>query len=153
METVLGKGHPDRLTSMYNLALVLVRQGKYEEAERTYGQELALYKRVLGKKHPDMLTSMNNLVLVLSSQGSYEDAERIHRQALALKEKVLGKEYPSTITSMNNLASVLSSQGNYKEDEPRSSTSTKRIKNWPQRLLQNAASFIFRLRLISNRIS
>ena len=70
METVLGKEHPDRLTSMNNLALVLVRQGKYEEAERTHRQELALYKRVLGKKHPDTLTRMNNLVLVMSSQGN-----------------------------------------------------------------------------------
>jgi hypothetical protein len=32
-ETVLGKEHPSTLTSMYNLAMVLKDQGKYEQAE------------------------------------------------------------------------------------------------------------------------
>jgi Tfp pilus assembly protein PilF len=31
--TVLGQEHPDTLTSVNNLGLVLSRQGKYEEAE------------------------------------------------------------------------------------------------------------------------
>ena len=31
--TVLGKKHPDTLTSMNNLALVLSQQGKYEQVE------------------------------------------------------------------------------------------------------------------------
>jgi hypothetical protein len=32
-EKVLGRDHPDTLTSMNNLVLVLDSQGKYEEAE------------------------------------------------------------------------------------------------------------------------
>jgi tetratricopeptide (TPR) repeat protein len=40
---VLGREHPHTLTSMSNLALVLVRQGKYEEAEAMNRQTLALY--------------------------------------------------------------------------------------------------------------
>ena len=88
-------------------------------------------EKLLGKEHPDTLGSMNNLAEVLSIQGNYEEAERIHRQALALMERVLGKEHPDTLTSMSNLAEVLSRQSNYKEAEPRSSTSTKKIKSWP----------------------
>ena len=41
-EKMLGKEHPDTLTSMNNLASVLDRQGKYEEAEKMHRQELAL---------------------------------------------------------------------------------------------------------------
>jgi len=33
MEEVLGKTHPDTLTTMGNLAAVLERQGKYADAE------------------------------------------------------------------------------------------------------------------------
>jgi len=33
-EKVLGKEHPDTLTSVNNLAFVLQDQGKYEEAEQ-----------------------------------------------------------------------------------------------------------------------
>jgi tetratricopeptide (TPR) repeat protein len=35
-ETVLGKEHPDTLTSMNNLAMVLSDQGKYEQAKEMY---------------------------------------------------------------------------------------------------------------------
>ena len=39
-ETVLGKEHPDTLTSMNNLASVLSDQGKYEQAEEMHRQAL-----------------------------------------------------------------------------------------------------------------
>nr|CDP26075.1 Putative kinesin light chain [Podospora anserina S mat+] len=116
-EKVLGKEHPDTLTSMNDLALVLYSQGKYEEAAKIHRQELQLSEKVLGKEHPGTLTSMNNLASVLNSQGKYEEAEQMHRQTLQLREKVLGKEHPDTLTSMNDLALVLNSQGKYEEAE------------------------------------
>ena len=47
METVLGKEHPDTLTSMDNVALLLSSQGKYEEAEDIHRQALALVDRLV----------------------------------------------------------------------------------------------------------
>ena len=116
-EKVLGKEHPDTLTSMNNLAGALRGQGKYEEAEQMHRQALELTEKVLGKEHPDTLTSMNNLAGALRGQGKYEEAEQMHRQALELTEKVLGKEHPDTLTSMNNLAAALYGQGKYEEAE------------------------------------
>lgn len=46
-ETVLGKEHPNTLTSINNLVLVLSRQGKYDEVEEMHRQALALKKRLL----------------------------------------------------------------------------------------------------------
>jgi hypothetical protein len=70
-ETVLGKEHPDTLTTMNNLANVLSDQGKYEQAEEMHRQTLGLRETVLGKEHPFTLISMNNLVTVLSHQDKY----------------------------------------------------------------------------------
>ena len=112
-----GTKHPDTLTSINNLALVLSDLGKYEEAEEMHRQALRLCETVLGKEHPSTLTSMNNLALVLSDLGKYEEAEEMHRQTLGLRETVLGKEHPNTLTSMNNLALVLKGQGKYEEAE------------------------------------
>ncbi|KAI1601165.1 HET multi-domain protein [Pyrenophora tritici-repentis] len=114
---VLGREHPDTLTSMSNLAGVLGRQGKYKEAEVMNRQMLALTETVLGREHPDTLTSMSNLAGVLDRQGKYEEAEAMNRQTLALYETVLGREHPETLTSMSNLALVLGRQGKYKEAE------------------------------------
>lgn len=114
-QQLLGQEHPDTLTSMNNLALVLDSQGKYDEAEEMHRQTLRSREKVLGKEHPDTLTSMNNLALVLDSQGQYDESEKMYRRALELKETVLGKEHLSTLASMSNLASVMGRQGKYEE--------------------------------------
>jgi len=107
--------HPETLTSMNEIGVVLSNQGKYEAAEKMHRETLQLSEKVLGKEHPETLTSMNNLALVLSNQGKYEATEKMHRETLQLKEKVLGKEHPSALTSMNNLAFTLRKLGRQAE--------------------------------------
>ncbi|OAG13187.1 uncharacterized protein CC84DRAFT_1183616 [Paraphaeosphaeria sporulosa] len=114
---LLGREHPDTLTSVSNLGSVLSSQGKYEEAEAMQRRALEGYEKVLGREHPDMLTSVSNLGSVLSGQGKYEEAEAMQRWALEGSEKVLGREHPDMLTSVSNLGSVLSGQGKYEEAE------------------------------------
>ncbi|CAG7933712.1 unnamed protein product [Penicillium olsonii] len=116
-EKVLGREHPDTLTSVNNLGSVLDSQGKYEEAEAMHRWALEAREEVLGRDHPNTLTSANNLGLVLDRQGKYEEAEAIHRRALEGYEAVLGREHPDTLTSVSNLGSVLHSQKKYEEAE------------------------------------
>ncbi|KAM6510860.1 hypothetical protein FSOLCH5_011305 [Fusarium solani] len=117
-EKVLGREHPDTLTSVGNLGLVLQYQGKYEEAEQMNRRALEASEKVLGREHPDTLKSLNNLGSVLGSQGKYEEAESMNRRALEAREKVLGREHPHTLISVSNLASLLQSQGKYEEAQP-----------------------------------
>jgi len=116
-ETTQPKTHPNTLTNMSDLALVLDRQGKYADAEAMNRQTLEISKKVLGKTHPSTLSTMSNLAVVLDSQGKYADAEAMNRQTLEIKEEVLGKIYPDTLISMSNLAVVLSKQGKYADAE------------------------------------
>jgi hypothetical protein len=112
---VLGREHPDTLTSTSNLALVLGSQGKYEESETMNRQTLAQREKVLGLEHLDTLTSMSNLAFVLGSQGKYEHAEAVNWKTLARREKVLGLEHPDTLISVYCLAYLLAKQ--YRVDE------------------------------------
>lgn len=64
-EKMLGNEHPSTLTSINNLAEILKRQGKYEEAEEIHRQALALIKRILGKEYPNTLTSVYCLAYLL----------------------------------------------------------------------------------------
>ena len=66
-ETTLEKEHPNTLTSINNLVLVLSSQEKYKKAEEIYRQALTLRKTILDTKHPSMLISINNLAEMLSS--------------------------------------------------------------------------------------
>ncbi|KAI6480714.1 hypothetical protein MCOR13_011076 [Pyricularia oryzae] len=79
-EKVLGPENPSTFASMNNLASVLDRQGKYEEAEQMHRKTLALYKKVLGPENPSTFTSMGNLASVLDSQGKYEEAKHLYQR-------------------------------------------------------------------------
>ena len=112
-EGLREKDEKGLLRSLDALAVVLWRQGKYEDAEHTSQRALEGREEVLGKEHPSTLTSVSNLALVLKDQGKYEAAEEMNRRALEGTEKVLGKEHPNTLTSVSNLALVLWYQGKY----------------------------------------
>lgn len=73
---VLGKEHPDTLTSMSNLAGLLTDRLEYVEAEQTYREELKVRERVLGKENLDTLTSMNKHATVLVNQCQYEEVKK-----------------------------------------------------------------------------
>ncbi|KAH7228871.1 hypothetical protein BKA60DRAFT_441377 [Fusarium oxysporum] len=102
---------------LFNVAVALSIQRRYEGAAKLYRETLEARERALGKEHLDTLDSMNNLANVLDDMGEYKEAEKMHREALELKEKVLGKEHPDTLSSMNNLATVLNNMGKYEEAE------------------------------------
>jgi tetratricopeptide (TPR) repeat protein len=81
-EKVLGVDHPETLTALTNLALMLRDQGKYEEAEEMNRRALKGEERVLGVEHPYTLNTVANLASLLHAQGKHEEAERMNRRAL-----------------------------------------------------------------------
>ena len=72
-----GRGHPDTLTSMNNLATTYGNQGRYKEAESLFLQVMEKRRSLLGEEHPDTLTSMNNLATTYGNQGRCKEAESL----------------------------------------------------------------------------
>jgi hypothetical protein len=68
-EKALGKEHPDTLTSVNNLAVVLQDQRKYKQAEEMNRRALEGREKVLEKEHPGTLTSVYSLAYSLHQQG------------------------------------------------------------------------------------
>ena len=65
---VLGKDHPDSLTSANGLAISLRAVSEHQAARELAEDTLARRRRVLGKDHPDTLASADNLAV--SCRGS-----------------------------------------------------------------------------------
>ncbi|KAL4972509.1 hypothetical protein BDW66DRAFT_162838 [Aspergillus desertorum] len=119
---VLGLEHPDTLTSVSQLGLVLARQGKYKEAEAMHQQALKSRETVLGSEHPhtlisasqlgsvlgpehpDTLTSMHNLALTFRQLGKISDALSLIKKCADLRNKVLGSDHPDAISSSDALS-------------------------------------------------
>ncbi len=94
---VLGEEYPATLASAGNLAMFLVHQEKYADAERIEREVLGVSRRVLGVEHPATLASEGNLAAWLSHQGKHADAERIDREVLGMRRRVQGEEHPATL--------------------------------------------------------
>ncbi|KAK7039318.1 FabD/lysophospholipase-like protein [Favolaschia claudopus] len=114
---LLGKEHPDTLSSMANLAATYRDQGQWGEAEELEVTVLEARKRVLGKEHPVILTSMANLASTYRKQGKLNKAEELGVVVLEGRKQMLGKEHPDTLTSMASLASTYCNQGRWSEAE------------------------------------
>ncbi len=117
-ERVLGRNHPDTLTSVNNLAILYHKQGRYSEAEPLLVRALETSERVLGQDHPDTLTSINNLAVLYEAQGRYSEAEPLYLRALQSSERILGQDHLQTLLSIGNLAVLYHAQGRYDEAEP-----------------------------------
>ncbi len=115
---VLGDDHPDTLTSISQMGLLLQGRGRLAEAETYYREALENRRRVLGDEHPDTLISISNMDFLLQSQGKLAEAEVYSREALEIRRRVLGDEDNYTLLSISNMCTVLMFQGKLDEAEP-----------------------------------
>jgi uncharacterized protein (TIGR03067 family) len=107
------------------VALLLVMEGHFAEAETIIRNVIKSRADVLGSGHPDTLKSRIRLANALDQQGKHAEAEAEYRAVLKVKEYVLGPEHPDTLTSRSNLVSVLAEQGKYAEAEAEARTVVK----------------------------
>src|SRR5690348_14045796 len=72
LSKILGAHHPSVLTSMSNLALVLLQQQQQRHCELEKPARQVLEH---SHQHIETLTTVNNLALVLNAQGRNKEAE------------------------------------------------------------------------------
>ncbi len=114
----LRDDHPDTLTSIYSMGLLLQSMGKYEDAEPYFREALEGYRRARGDDDPDTLDLIGAMGLLLTETGDYEDAEPYGRQALEGRRRVLGDDHPQTLLSINNMGYLLATMGKLAAAEP-----------------------------------
>ncbi len=82
-----GPNHPNRATTLNNLAELYRAQGRYAEAEPLYQRALAIYEKALGPEHPDVATSLENYAALLRETARADEAERMEARAKAIRAK------------------------------------------------------------------
>ena len=112
---LLGDEHPATLAAMSNLAVMLSKLGRHDEAANLQEKVLTWRKNFFGDEAPATLTAMNNLAMMLSDLKRHDEALKLQEKVLALRQKKFGDEHPDTIRAMNNLATLLSKRGRHLE--------------------------------------
>jgi hypothetical protein len=110
-------GVKEKVQLLWKFAMCLYRDGRYNEAEKSFFDVMETRKRVLGRDHPDTLASMGNLASTYLSQRRWKEAEELEMQVIETRKKVLGEKHPDTLINISNLASTYLSQGRWKEAE------------------------------------
>lgn len=67
-ERVLGKEHPDALTSVYCLAYLLYHKKRYKDAEVFYHRAYSGYRKTLGEKYPTTTACSRHYSLTLKEE-------------------------------------------------------------------------------------
>ena len=74
---MLGSMHPHTLTSLGNLAHLLLAQGKPGEAEVFAREALAGLRSNLGDAHPDTLNMRQGMLRILTAQSKHREAREL----------------------------------------------------------------------------
>lgn len=104
-EDALGWDHPSTLRSVGNLALTLIHQRNFNEAELLLCDALERSElKFGGREHPLTLYFISGFASLRLNQGDLEAAEVLNREVKETRVRVLGKEHSDTIDSKNKLA-------------------------------------------------
>ncbi|MCC7011385.1 MAG: serine/threonine protein kinase [Planctomycetes bacterium] len=103
----LELGEPNAL-GVHNLhALILHELGRFDEAERVYGELLPRCARTYDWEHPDFSTLRQNLAREWQSTGRLDLAEALYREELDLCDRRAGPRSHARQVIAHNLATCL----------------------------------------------
>ena len=114
-EKILGKNHPDYVTSLINLAEYNFFSKNYKEWIKLATQALDIREKLLGKVHPDYAMLLSRLAQFNSYIENYKEAAEFESMALDSWEKILGKDHPEYVASLCKLANYHYGYKNYKK--------------------------------------
>eukprot|EP00752_Nemacystus_decipiens_P011921 g10571.t1 len=112
----LGEDKSDDVAMCYLfVGLLLMLEGKYEDADIVSKQALAINEEVYGQDHPQVVATLVFRAELSKKQGKYEDADVLCQRALLTREKEYGRDHPELVWILNSRAWLLVDQGKYED--------------------------------------
>ncbi len=103
----ISPDHPATASCISDLAAVVIKLGRSEEAVELYRESMAMYAMHLGAENHRTLGVKRNLADALRKQGDLEEAEKLLREVVEVSERTIGTEHPDTLIALNTLALLL----------------------------------------------
>jgi tetratricopeptide (TPR) repeat protein len=97
--------------SLRNLCLAQGEQAKWDDAEATAREVLAMRRKVLPAEHPLIASALGDLAWAVNGNRKYEEAQALQAEALVMKQKFLGDTHPDVPYALNSLGKVLGMMG------------------------------------------
>ena len=116
-ESVLGTDDWETLTVRTNLAIILNKAQKRDEAVVEFRAILAIKQRAFGLKNNGTWNTWNDLARTLETLGKHDEAVAEYRAVLPWMLRGYGPENENTLETQMRLANVLQAQGKNAEAE------------------------------------
>ncbi len=98
-----GAGDPAVANVLENLGVIYTNAGKYDDAQNTFEQSLAIRRQSYGDNHPEVVIGLNRLASLAQKQQREEAAERHLQQALSILKNTYGDSSPNVAVGYQNL--------------------------------------------------
>jgi tetratricopeptide (TPR) repeat protein/CHAT domain-containing protein len=118
LEAQLGPESVDVASASDWLAVALVGERRFAEAEPLFRRTLAIFEKAFGPEHTNTAATLRALGGSIANQGRYGEAEPLLRRSLVMFEKAGGEQSAQTAGNLLDLANVLRLQDRYAEAEP-----------------------------------
>jgi tetratricopeptide (TPR) repeat protein len=105
-------------SSLYGFGVLLARQGRYVDAQKTLREALARQQALYGAVNPDGARTLKDLAQAVADGGDLKAALPLMQSAVAMQRKLRGNEpHPDLAEAINDLALLHQLMGNYDESE------------------------------------
>ncbi|KAK3277215.1 hypothetical protein CYMTET_14773 [Cymbomonas tetramitiformis] len=112
-----GENHTEVAEALTLMGMLLVDQGKLEEAVHMHGRAYTIWRAAYGPVHPQVAIARSNLAECHVRAGDYEQALKLRKSCLEMEEQLLGRDHPQVASSLSNLGLVLYNLGRLQEAE------------------------------------
>ena len=98
-------GHTVSTTS----AIVLMDQGRYDEAELPFERAIEIRERALGPDHPEVAISLIGLASLRKKQSRTVEAVALYERVLGMKAKTLAPEHAKLAALRSSIVTLRTS--------------------------------------------
>jgi eukaryotic-like serine/threonine-protein kinase len=116
--STLGEKDSATVASMISTGRLLLRQGRFSQAEVILNRAIEVGRELSGDEHISTLEALMHLGGVKLRTGRFAEAESYLREALDGFRSNYGEEHVGTLGTTTNIAVLLASQGRLAESEP-----------------------------------
>jgi CHAT domain-containing protein/tetratricopeptide (TPR) repeat protein len=115
---ILGKGHADYATSLYNLGELYRIAYEYDLAARHYEEALEIRRALFGEMHPACGQVLNGMGQLATVTFQFEQAERLLRRGLEIAKNAFGERSANYASALQNLADLFRESQYFAKAEP-----------------------------------
>jgi serine/threonine-protein kinase len=109
--------HPRVASALNELGLIVLRQGKLDEAEANFSRMTAIYREIYQDKHYYIGVALSNLAGVAQQRGDYRRAETLFREVVQRYADTLPAEHQLVGIAKVRLGRAVMSQRRYDDAE------------------------------------